>query len=303
MKPNTMPVCGVPVDHLEAADQQDPDGHERGQQLDAGEVGGVEVDGRHVRVAVGRVEVGEAADVALLLAERAHDADPRQRLLQVAGDRARSARACGGTRRRRRSGRRARRRPAAGSRGTCRARARRPSASRITTMPTSVSVDWKSVTIPSLTSELSASTSFVMRLITHAGAHARVEAERERLQVAEQLHAQVLQRALADPAGQVGLRGGRAPRDDRGEHEHEHDAVQRAGVLVLDAVVDRLRRERDRRRARRRSRRSASGTSARRGRGRAAAARSGRAACVRGRPSGAGGGAARRGGPARGRPW
>ena len=33
------------------------------------------------------VELGEAGDVAALLAERAHHADPRQRLLQVAGDR------------------------------------------------------------------------------------------------------------------------------------------------------------------------------------------------------------------------
>jgi hypothetical protein len=80
-----------------------------------------------------------------------------------------------------------------------------------------------------------------------AGTDARVEAERERLQVAEQLHAQVLQRALADPTGQVRLRGGCRPRDDRGEHEQDHDAVERRGVVLLDALVDRARRERDRR--------------------------------------------------------
>ena len=77
----------VALDRLDAAVEQDPGGGQRRQQLDTGEVGGVEVDRRHVRLAVLLVEVGEHLLVPRLLSERAHDADARQRLLQVAGDR------------------------------------------------------------------------------------------------------------------------------------------------------------------------------------------------------------------------
>ena len=75
------------VDRLHAAVEQDPGGRERRQQLDRREVGRVEVDGLHVRLAVLVVELREARQVALLLRERAHDPDARQRLLQVGGDR------------------------------------------------------------------------------------------------------------------------------------------------------------------------------------------------------------------------
>ena len=78
----------VAVDRLQAAVEQDPDRRERAEQLDRREVRRVEVDGRHVDVAVALVERAEARDVARLLAEGAHDADPRQRLLQVGRDRA-----------------------------------------------------------------------------------------------------------------------------------------------------------------------------------------------------------------------
>ena len=78
----------VALDRLHAAVEQDPDGRDRAEQLDAREVRGVEVDRRHVHLAVALVELAEARDVARLLAEGAHDADPRQRLLQVGGDRA-----------------------------------------------------------------------------------------------------------------------------------------------------------------------------------------------------------------------
>ncbi len=66
---------------------------EAGKHLDAREVRGVEVDRRHVRVAVLVVELGEAPLVPALLGEGAHDADARQRLLQVGGDGARASRA------------------------------------------------------------------------------------------------------------------------------------------------------------------------------------------------------------------
>ena len=77
----------------------------------------------------------------------------------------------------------------------------------------SVSDAWNSVTTLSVTSESSASTSLVMREISTPAGPALVEADRHLLQVAEDLQAQVLQRALADPADEVGLRVRRAPDD------------------------------------------------------------------------------------------
>ena len=84
----------------------------------------------------------------------------------------------------------------------------------------------------------------------HARLAARVEADRERLQVREELDPQVLQHALADPADEVGLRVGRAPVDERGDDERDDDEVERAGVAGHDPVVDRelgQRRRRERR--------------------------------------------------------
>ena len=87
--------------------------------------------------------------------------------------------------------------------------------SRIAAVPTSVSVAEKSVTMPSVTSWSSAWTSLVRREIRTPGLVARVEADRERLEVGEDPRAQVLQRALADPVDEVGLRVGGAPSSDR----------------------------------------------------------------------------------------
>jgi hypothetical protein len=81
----------------------------------------------------------------------------------------------------------------------------------------------------------------------HAGLAAREEGDRQRLQVREQLDAQVLQHALADPPDQVRLRVGRAPVEQRGEDERDDDEVQRAGVARHDPVVDRQLRQRRRR--------------------------------------------------------
>jgi hypothetical protein len=57
----------------------------------------------------------------------------------------------------------------------------------------------------------------------HPGAVARVEADRQRLQVLEQLDPQVLQRALADPADEVGLRVGGDPYTHRRGEERDDD--------------------------------------------------------------------------------
>ncbi len=82
---------------------------------------------------------------------------------------------------------------------------------------------------------------------------ARVEADRERLQMAEHPRPEVRERALPHPVHEVGLQVGGPPVDERGRHEHDQDHGESAGVAVADAVVDRPARE-IRRRQRRRGR-------------------------------------------------
>ena len=86
----------------------------------------------------------------------------------------------------------------------------------------------------------------------HAGAVALVEAQREALQVAEEMVAQVGEHALAGPAGEVRLRvreddPGHAGSDERG---HEPVELRRVPVLhLVDREADEVRRhERDGRR-------------------------------------------------------
>ena len=86
------------------------------------------------------------------------------------------------------------------------------------------------MTMPSETSVSSASTSLDRREISTPGAPARVEPDRHRLQVAEELDPQVLQRALADPADEVGLHVGRAPvQERRGQEGDDDPASARSG--------------------------------------------------------------------------
>ena len=81
----------------------------------------------------------------------------------------------------------------------------------------------------------------------HPCGAALVEADRQRLQVGEDADAQVLQRALADPADEVGLRGFHRPRDPRGGEERDDRDHEDALVLLFDAFVDRQLREQRRR--------------------------------------------------------
>ena len=73
----------------------------------------------------------------------------------------------------------------------------------------------------------------------HARLAAAEEADRLALEVGEDAQPQVLQRALPDPADEVGLQVGRAPVDQRRHDEGGHDPVQRLEVARRDAVVDR----------------------------------------------------------------
>ena len=84
----------------------------------------------------------------------------------------------------------------------------------------------------------------------HAGLAARVEPDRERLQVREELDPQVLQHPLADPADEVRLDVGGAPVDEGADQEREDDEGERREVARHDPLVDRelgQRRRRERR--------------------------------------------------------
>ena len=121
----------------------------------------------------------------------------------------------------------------------------------------------------SVTSELSASTSLVIREISTPAGPALVEADRHLLQVAEDLRAQVRERALADPVDEVGLRVAGHPDDEGADQERDDDEVQRAAVVLAGCRRRSPPWPAARGPARRPCRRSARRTSAGRARGRA----------------------------------
>ena len=180
---------------------------------------------------------GELALVARLLAERAHDPHARQRLLQVGGDRGDllPGGAVG-----------VRRGDPEGEAGDAQHREHRERDQR--QLHVQRQQDRRGAQQRQRGREQrddAVGDQLVQRLDVvghardqHARLVARVEADRQLLQVLEDLPAQVLQRALADPAGQVGLGVGGAEVHHRRAQEGDHDPGQRRGVLVADAGVD-----------------------------------------------------------------
>ena len=73
----------------------------------------------------------------------------------------------------------------------------------------------------------------------HPGRATLVEADRQRLQVGEDADAKIRQRALADPADEIGLQVGHHPHHQRRGQEGDDDHHERGGVAVGDALVDR----------------------------------------------------------------
>ena len=71
-----------------------------------------------------------------------------------------------------------------------------------------------------------------------AGPVPLVVAERQALQVAEELDAEVGERPLADPAGEVGLSTRQDEGRDACSHEGDDDERERVEIAGLDAVVD-----------------------------------------------------------------
>ena len=96
-------------------------------------------------------------------------------------------------------------------------------------MPISVSVLWTSVD-DAVGDELVERLDVVRQPADdHAGAVPLVEAERQPLEVLEELRPQVGEHPLADPAGQVGLRVGHSPVREPGDEEQSDDQVELVG--------------------------------------------------------------------------
>ncbi len=98
----------------------------------------------------------------------------------------------------------------------------------MTAEPTSVSVFWMSE-VNAVGDELVERLDVVREPADqHAGAVALVEAEREPLEVAEEVVAQVGEHPLARPAGEVGLRVGADERQHGDTDERDDDPVEPA---------------------------------------------------------------------------
>ena len=215
----------VAVDGLAAADDDDADRGDGRHELDGREVGGVELDGDEVGLAVDVVELGEVRAMAGLLRERAHDPDARQRLLQVDGDRADGlARAPVGIGARDAEGQRSDRHDREDEEG----HQREP---HVEEEQDHDRAEERQRGLEERDHGVGDQRVQRLDVVGHArDEHARrpalVEAHRLLLQVAEDLQAQIGQRALADPADEIGLRVGRAPDHERADDEQGDDEVE-----------------------------------------------------------------------------
>ena len=227
-----------PVDRLAAAVEEDHRGPDRGEHFHRREVGGVEVDGFHVDLAVRFVERRHLVEVARLLAEAANDADAAEGLLQVGGDR-------GDPLPRRLVG-------AGGDDAEDQARDRQQREGE--------EGDQRQFDVEHEEDDDDADQGqgagehrhhpggdqLVQGLdvVGHprdqdAGAAAGEEADRHRLDVGEDALAQVLKHPRPDPTDHVGLQVGGQRVDDRDGDEGDDDQVEGAEVAGEDAGVDR----------------------------------------------------------------
>ena len=172
------------------------------------------------------VELGEVRAMARLLREGAHDADARQRLLQVDGDRADGlARAPVGVGAGDAEGQRPDRHHREDEEGHQRELDVEVEQDRDR-------ADQRQRGLEERDDGVGDQRVQGLDVVGHArDEHARrpalVEADRHLLQVAEDLQAQVGERALADPADEVGLRVGRHPDHERADDEGDDHEVER----------------------------------------------------------------------------
>ena len=228
----------VPVEHLVAAVEQDHAGRDGRQQLDGGEVGRVQVDRAHVCLAVLVVQLREPLAVARLLSERANHANTRERLLEVSRDvRDLLSHPPVGT------GREVAERDARGRQE----REGQEHDQRQLDVEQEQDHDRpdqrqraREERHDAVGHELVERRDVVRQTRDQdAGLVAAEETDRLPLEVGEDPQPQVLERALADPADEIGLKVGRSPVQERGGDERHDDQVQRVRVAGSDAVVDR----------------------------------------------------------------
>jgi hypothetical protein len=100
-------------------------------------------------------------------------------------------------------------------------------AKRITAEPTRISVFWKRLVTPSVTSLIERLDVVREAADEHAGPVALVEAEREPLQVAEELVAQVGEDPLPCPASEIRLRAAHEPVERTRCNEDDDDLDER----------------------------------------------------------------------------
>ena len=214
----------VAFDRLQAAVHDDHRHREPGEHFHAREVRGVQLHRDVFASWLSRVERGEPVFMGPLLGEAAHDAHTREALLEVAGDRSdRVARAPEG----------AGRDDAEPQRAGEQQRQDEEGQQRELDVEVDQDPDGADQGQPGLEQrDDGIGDEAVERLDVvgdardqHPGGAALVEADRQRLQVLEDLHPQVGERALADPADEVGLQVGHQPhqqrRDQEGDHDHE----------------------------------------------------------------------------------
>ena len=210
------------VHDLVAAVDEDRRGRDRRQQLHRREVRGVQVDGLHVRLAVLVVQLREAAAVARLLAERAHHAHAGERLLEVGRDlRDLLAREPVGARRDEPERHARHEQDGEGEE-------RDQGELRVEQHQDHRGADQRERGREERRDPLGHELVERLHVVRqprdqHARLVARVEADRQPLEVLEELDPQVLQRPLADPVDEVGLQVGGDPVDHRGGHEGDHD--------------------------------------------------------------------------------
>ena len=228
----------VAVDRLVAAVQHDQRQRDPRQHFHRREVRGVEAHGDHVGLLVVLVELREAGLVHGLLSEAAHHADARQRLLQVAGDRAdrltRAPERAGGDEPEPDA-------PAGHERDDAERQQRQLD---VEVQQHADRPDQRQARLKQRHHRVCHEAFQRLHVVGHArDQHARraalVEADRLALQVREDADAQIGERTLADPPDQIRLRVGRHPHQQRREQERPHHQRQRVDVVLLDARVDR----------------------------------------------------------------
>ena len=226
------------VDGLQPAVQDDHGHGQAREHFDRREVGGVQPHGRHVGLAVLVIQAGEARLVRRLLGEAADRPDAGQSLLQVGGDRAdrlaRAAEGAGGDDPE----------PQRGSEHERQHQERQQRQLDVQVQQDPDRAEQRKTGLEECDDRVGHEAVERLDVVRHArdqhaGRAALVEADGQRLQVLEDADAQVGERALSDPADEIGLHVGHRPHDQRRDEEGDDHDYERVDVALHDPFVDR----------------------------------------------------------------